>query len=124
MSKIAYATKVGVEPRTVHINQVWDADMNEIKTVVNDNAQASNVNGNTTFVKPAGSWVNSPPSPWVAATIPLILTNAVSGGRCFVWFKGLVELTTGSFTGGTVELLSGLNVANELCLVEIVRFAD
>lgn len=35
--KITYADKVGVVPKQTHINQVWDDDMNEIKTVVNAN---------------------------------------------------------------------------------------
>ena len=37
-SKVTYGDKVGIVPKTVHINQVWDDDMNEIKLVVNDNA--------------------------------------------------------------------------------------
>ena len=37
-SKIVYDDKVGINPRNVHINQVWDDDMNNIKLVVNDNA--------------------------------------------------------------------------------------
>ena len=36
--KITYADKTGVNPKEVHINQVWDDDMNEIKLAVNDNA--------------------------------------------------------------------------------------
>ena len=47
MAKITYATKIGINPKTVHINQVWDDDMNEIKTVVNglddDKADKTNV---------------------------------------------------------------------------------
>ena len=35
MAQITYADKVGINPKEVHINQVWDDDMNEIKTVVN-----------------------------------------------------------------------------------------
>jgi hypothetical protein len=30
-NKITYADKVGINPKSVHINQVWDDDMNEIK---------------------------------------------------------------------------------------------
>ena len=37
-SKITYADKVGVIPKTVRINQVWDDDMNELKLTINDNA--------------------------------------------------------------------------------------
>ena len=36
--KITYTDKVGVVPKMTAINQVWDDDMNEIKQVVNDNA--------------------------------------------------------------------------------------
>jgi|14BtaG_2_1085337.scaffolds.fasta_scaffold02624_4 hypothetical protein len=36
--RITYSDKVGVIPRETHINQVWDDDMNEIKTKVNANA--------------------------------------------------------------------------------------
>lgn len=36
-NKIAYANKVGVVPKAIHINQVWDDDMNEIKTKHNLN---------------------------------------------------------------------------------------
>jgi len=37
-SKVTYSDKVGVNPKETHINQVWDDDMNELKLVVNDNA--------------------------------------------------------------------------------------
>lgn len=37
-SKITYSDKVGIVPRETHINQIWDADMNEIKVKVNTNA--------------------------------------------------------------------------------------
>ena len=40
MSKITFEDKVGLVPRTVRINQVWDLDMNEIKAVVNANADS------------------------------------------------------------------------------------
>ena len=35
--KITYENKVGVVPKQTHINQVWDDDMNELKTVINAN---------------------------------------------------------------------------------------
>lgn len=35
--QITFQNKVGVKPKTVRINQVWDDDMNEIKSVVNEN---------------------------------------------------------------------------------------
>ena len=37
-NKVTYSDKVGVTPKETHINQVWDDDMNELKLVVNDNA--------------------------------------------------------------------------------------
>lgn len=37
MAKITYGDKVGLVPKTTHENQVWDDDMNEIKSVVNEN---------------------------------------------------------------------------------------
>ena len=37
-SKVTYGDKVGIVPKTIHINQVWDDDMNELKLVINDNA--------------------------------------------------------------------------------------
>jgi hypothetical protein len=37
-SKITFDDKVGVTPYEVRINQVWDLDMNQMKLVVNDNA--------------------------------------------------------------------------------------
>lgn len=37
-SKITFDDKVGVNPKETHINQVWDDDMNQMKLVVNDNA--------------------------------------------------------------------------------------
>jgi len=43
-SKITYPDKVGVIPKDVHINQVWDDDMNEIKTKHNFNANLIDVN--------------------------------------------------------------------------------
>lgn len=36
--RITYGDKVGVTPKETHINQIWDDDANEIKQVVNDNA--------------------------------------------------------------------------------------
>lgn len=36
--KITYEQKVGIIPKTIRINQVWDDDMNHIKDVVNTNA--------------------------------------------------------------------------------------
>lgn len=36
--KITYNDKVSIVPPGVRENQVWDLDMNEIKSVVNDNA--------------------------------------------------------------------------------------
>ena len=36
--KITYNDKVSIVPHGVRENQVWDLDMNEIKSVVNDNA--------------------------------------------------------------------------------------
>lgn len=36
-NKITYANKTGLIPKTNHINQFWDDDANEIKTVVNAN---------------------------------------------------------------------------------------
>ena len=35
--KITYGDKTGINAKTNHTNQVWDDDMNEIKTVVNTN---------------------------------------------------------------------------------------
>jgi len=37
-SFITYADKVGIIPKTIRINQVWDDDMNELKIVINANA--------------------------------------------------------------------------------------
>ena len=37
-SKIIFDDKVSVNPQMTHINQVWDADVNAIKTAINDNA--------------------------------------------------------------------------------------
>lgn len=37
MSKITYENKVGIEPKTIAINQCQDIDLNMIKNVVNDN---------------------------------------------------------------------------------------
>ena len=34
-SKITYSDKVGITPKETHINQVWDADLNAIKTAIN-----------------------------------------------------------------------------------------
>ena len=44
--KIEFENKVGIVPKGVRINQVWDEDINEIKSVVNSNAekQISNTN--------------------------------------------------------------------------------
>jgi hypothetical protein len=51
-NKVTYSDKVGVNPKETHINQVWDDDMNELKLVVNDNADLfdgleTEVNANT-----------------------------------------------------------------------------
>lgn len=41
MSKILYEKKIGIQPYTIRKNQCQDLDMNEIKTVVNDNDTCS-----------------------------------------------------------------------------------
>lgn len=40
--ELTYETKVGIRPKTVHVNQVWDDDMNEIKSVVKNHADRIN----------------------------------------------------------------------------------
>lgn len=118
MSKITYEDKVGIEPKTVAINQVQDVDMNEIKEVVNYNADSGNVNDATDFTKATGVYVNAPNSPWISPTIPLILTDAINGGITSIWYKGSV-LTKANFTGGVVTMFSGVNILDELCRIFI-----
>lgn len=38
IKKITYDNKLGVIPKNIHINEVWDDDMNEIKDAINTNA--------------------------------------------------------------------------------------
>lgn len=38
IKKITYDNKVGVIPKNIHVNEVWDDDMNEIKDAINTNA--------------------------------------------------------------------------------------
>ena len=58
MAKITYEDKVGIIPRTVHINQVWDDDMTEIKNVVNglDDAVNSINTGGTSPISVSAIW--------------------------------------------------------------------
>ncbi|TSE05258.1 hypothetical protein [Aquimarina algiphila] len=51
MTKITYDNKVGVKPKTVRKNQVWDDDMNEIKAVVNQNDDNALYQGVNTLKK-------------------------------------------------------------------------
>lgn len=37
MGRINYENKVGIIPKTIRKNQVWDDDMNELKAAINDN---------------------------------------------------------------------------------------
>ena len=43
-AKITFADKVGIIPKETRINQVWDDDVNEIKTKHNFNANLIDVN--------------------------------------------------------------------------------
>jgi len=60
MTKITYDNKIGITPKDVHINQVWDDDMNEIKTVVNeiDDRLIAVENGNVNVVDVSAVWVS------------------------------------------------------------------
>lgn len=63
-SKITYENKVGLKPKTVHVNQWWDDDANEVKTIVNEHADYINVfsfdlaNKSFTTVGKTGSTTN------------------------------------------------------------------
>jgi hypothetical protein len=80
---------------------------------------SANDSGATDFTKAMGTFINSPSTPWTSGTIPLNTTGAVRGGMCAVWYEGPV-LSSSSFTGGSVVLITGENTLNELCLVFIM----
>lgn len=106
MSKITYDNKVGIEPKTVAINQVQDVDMNLIKNVVNENDTCS-----VTSVYPiladktsAGRRYGSVEIP-MAGLISLSLVNVQEGGcGVIIWTGG----TLPTFTGAPVYTLVGV----------------
>lgn len=66
-----------------------------------------------------GTWVGEPEDPITTNNIALNTDDAVNGAVCAIYYKGNVLYKT-NFTGKTVTILSGENVANELCIVWIV----
>ncbi len=80
--------------------------------------ESSNATVTAVFDNILGTWVNTPSSAG-SGNIALSTAGAVNGGVAAVYYKGDV-LDENSFTGGTVTIMSGQNVDDELCLVWIV----
>ena len=104
MSKITYPTKYKTVPETVHAEQWWAEDANEVKAIVNENDTVENEQ--THIVKfdriqgrEYGSW-GLP----IQGNIVLDPSNQVNGGCCVVLWRGAVNPT---FTGGTINYISG-----------------
>lgn len=106
MSKITYSDKIGVEPRTVHVNQVWDADMNMVKGVVNENDTCStSPNYPLLFDKTsAGRRFGSYSNPLTGA-ITLSTNGGQEGGCAVAIWEGSSNPT---INGGVVSNLSGI----------------
>ena len=115
--KITYQDKVKVRIGGPDVNTWRDADANEIKSVVNANADLIEVDreaSSVTFDR-LGGWTGSPTSP-LSGTINIDLTGAINGAVNGVYYDGAV-VTGDSFSGVNIGILSGQNTANELCIV-------
>ena len=88
-----------------------------------DLVQSSNEVTVITFKNIFGTWINTPSSPIVSSTLPLDTTQSVNGAVTAVYYKGNV-LDKTKFTGGTIVILNGVNVLDELCLVWLVYDKD
>lgn len=127
--KITYDTKFGLLPKKERVNQWWDSDGNEVKDVVNANAdELDNVkeSGNevsvVNFMKTSGNYVGTPCHPIVDVPIILDEVDAVSGGFSIIWYSG--EVLSGSDfilnnDGDEIVIFSGVNILNEMCRITI-----
>lgn len=105
MSRITYENKVGIEPKTIAINQAQDIDFNMIKDVVNENDECSvSELGPILFDKTsAGRRFGSFAKPLIG-TIELSTVNSQEGGMAMIVWEGS---DTPIFIGGTVITLKG-----------------
>ena len=120
MDKITYLDKTGQSPRKDRLNQWWDEDANEVKSVVNKvvDLVANKATTGEPKLDSLAEWANSPDTPH---TTTISLASAVAnGGNAAIYYKGAV-LTKDSFTGATPLFFSGQNTLNELCLVFIIH---
>lgn len=60
MSKITYDDKIGITPKDVHINQVWDDDMNDIKNCINehDDRIVAVESGSSNAIQVSALWIS------------------------------------------------------------------
>ena len=113
MAKITYTDKVALtSPPGNEENQWRDNNANEVKTIVNENAESHNITGTVYLDKTAGNWVNTYSSP-TSATIPINLTEAVNGGCAGVWHNA----ATLELSSVKSILISGNYLANEINLI-------
>lgn len=81
-------------------------------------SESTNATITAIFNNVYGTWINTPNIPG-SGNIVLDLTNAVNGGMAALYYKGAL-IDENTFTGGTIVILSGTNILNELCLVLIL----
>lgn len=105
MSKITYQNKVGIEPKTVAINQWQDVDANQVKEVVNNNDTCLvSVSFPAIFDKTSsGRRYGSFASPLTGA-ITLSTSGAQEGGCVVVVWSGA---SNPLIIGGVVQNISG-----------------
>lgn len=116
MSKITYANKVAINENAEisDINKITDSDMNEIKTVVNNNDDiVTNATTYSTDEKVIGTWINKPLyrkvfTGDVSSSIEHGLTNVsfvnsygymMSGGGAFVPLPSVRPTNAGYYIG-------------------------
>ena len=113
MAKITYTDKVALDtPGGNEENQWRDNNANEVKTIVNENAESHNIIGTVYLDKTAGNWVNTYSSP-TSATIAINATGAINGGCAGVWHNG-TELNLTSIKN---LLITGTYLANSINLI-------
>lgn len=79
------------------------------------------VKNNTTtvdFTSIGGTWVGTPSSPITSLPIVLDKTGAVNGAVTAIYYKGSV-FDNSDFSGGSIKIMSGANLDNELCIIWI-----
>ena len=93
-SLITFLNKIGLIAKKVRVNQVWDDDMNEIKSAINNHAGliddlgVSNTytQNNITFKNTAGDYFGTLAAPRTG-TLTFDSTDEVDGGISTIWYQ-------------------------------------